>query len=116
VAEATRALVTEKVRQVFPGLEVAGVLARLDRYGAEEHHRERERVQLAVLKLSEEEGRDDPLHYVEVACADYRDVLAWAESPNLLRSPPNIDPRERARLIALDEAQYRAWLDGGNVR
>jgi len=97
-------------RRVFPGREPADVLAVLDRYGGESYHRERERVQLAILKLCEEEGRDDPTAYVETACADYRDVLAWAESPNLFRRPPTTDPAEREKLIAQDRAQYRAWL------
>jgi hypothetical protein len=112
VTEATRALVIEKIRQVFPEREVADVLALLDRYGAADHHRDKERVQLAILKLCDEEGRDDPTAYVETACADYRDVLAWAESPNLFGRIDCTDPDERARLIAQDRAQYVAWLEG----
>lgn len=108
----TRALVVQVVRRVFPGRELAEVLAVLDRYGAESHHRERERVQLAILKLCDGEARDDPTAYVEAACADYRDVLAWAESPNLSRRAVCKDPAERERLGALDRAQYRAWLAG----
>ena len=111
MTEATRALVMEKIRRVFPEREAADILALLDQYGAEDHHRERDRVQLAVLKLCDEEGRDDPAAYVEAACADYRDVLAWAESPNLFKRLHVKDKRERERLIAADKAQYRAWLE-----
>jgi len=111
VTKATREAVIEKIRQVFPEREVADVLAHLDRYGAEDYHRERERVQLAILKLCDEEGRADPADYVEAACGDYRDVLAWAESPHLMGRTHCEDAQERERLIAQDEAQYRAWLD-----
>jgi len=110
MTEATRALVIEKIGRVFPERKAADVLAVLDRYGWESHHRERDRVQLAILKLCDEEGRDDATGYIEAACVDYRDVLAWAESPNLIKRPPIDDERERARLIAADAAQYRAWL------
>jgi hypothetical protein len=110
VTEATRALVIEKIGQVFPEREVADVLPLLDRYGAANHHRDKERVQLAILKLCDEEGCDDPTAYVETACADYRDVLAWAESPNLSRTAICKDPVEREKLLARDRAQYLAWL------
>ena len=52
----------------------------LDSYGIEPYERERERVQVAILKLSagsEEKVRE----YVAVAKRDYRDVLFWAEYP-----------------------------------
>ena len=58
----------------------AGVLELLDSYGVEPYERERERVQVAILKLSagsEEKVRE----YVAVAKRDYRDVLFWAEYP-----------------------------------
>jgi hypothetical protein len=47
--------------------------------------KESSRVHLAILKLSE----GDPeklLDYIEAARIDYRDVLAWAEYPEQLRS------------------------------
>jgi hypothetical protein len=58
----------------------ARVLELLDTYGVESYERERERVQLDILKLSagsEEKVRE----YVGVAKRDYRDVLFWAEYP-----------------------------------
>ena len=111
MTKATRALVIAKIRQVFPGREVATVLAILDRYGARRGERARERVQLAVLKLCDEAKCADPADYVEIARADYRDVLAWAESPNLFRRTYCKDPALRRRLVAQDRAQYQAWLD-----
>ena len=58
----------------------ARVLELLDNYGVESYERERERVQVAILKLSagsEEKVRE----YLAVAKRDYRDVLFWAEYP-----------------------------------
>jgi hypothetical protein len=56
------------------------VLAPLDTYGVEAYERERDRVQLAILKLSA--GNEDRLREnVASAKGDYRDVLYWAEYP-----------------------------------
>src|SRR5437588_7538753 len=58
----------------------ARVLELLDSYGVESYERERERVQLGILKLSE--GNEEKLReFVAVAKRDYRDVLFWAENP-----------------------------------
>ena len=111
MSEATRALLRAKIAQVFPDRDAAEILAVLDRYGTEPHEPEPDRVQLAILKLCDEEGHDDPMHYVEAAKQDFRDVLAWAEYPNQMRRPATIAPKERAKLMRRDEAQYRAWLD-----
>jgi hypothetical protein len=56
------------------------VLELLDNYGVESYERERERVQLAILKMSE--GNEEKLReFVAVAKRDYRDMLFWAENP-----------------------------------
>ena len=112
MTKATRETVIAKIRQVFPEREAANVLAHLDRYGAEDDHREKERVQLAILKLCDEAKDADLANYIETACGDYRDVLAWAESPHLMGRTHCKDPQEREKLIAEDRAQYRAWLEG----
>ena len=65
----------------FPGLELAAVLSILDEYGTQAHERERERVQLAILKLSAGD-EDKLLHHVAAAKLDYRDVLMWSEEPD----------------------------------
>jgi hypothetical protein len=72
----------------------ARVLEWLDSYGVEPYARERERVQVAILKLSagsEEEVRE----YVAVAKRDYRDVLFWAEYPEESR----LDMPEKRRRV-----------------
>src|SRR5713101_4992282 len=68
------------VQKTFPESAHARVLELLDTYGVESYERERERVQLAILKLSE--GNEEKLReFVAVAKRDYRDVLFWAENP-----------------------------------
>src|SRR5438132_10450442 len=68
------------VQKTFPESAPVRVLGLLDTYGVESYERERERVQLAILKLSE--GNEEKLReFVAVAKRDYRDVLFWAENP-----------------------------------
>src|SRR5207248_6338981 len=68
------------VEATFPESAYARVLKLLDTYGIESYERERERVQVAILKLSE--GNEEKLReFVAVAKRDYRDVLFWAENP-----------------------------------
>lgn len=77
----------------------ARVLELLDSYGVEPDERERERVQLDILKLSggsEEKVRE----YVAVAKRDYRDVLFWAEYPEESRLDT---PEKRQRVRKMFE-------------
>jgi len=68
------------VQKKFPKDSWSRVLELLDSYGVESYERERERVQLAILKLSE--GNEQKLcEFVAVAKRDYRDVLFWADNP-----------------------------------
>ena len=68
------------VRRCFPEGAHASILELLDTYGVESYERERERVQLAILELSE--GNEEKLReFVAVAKRDYRDVLFWADNP-----------------------------------
>jgi hypothetical protein len=68
------------VQKTFPETSQSRVIELLDSYGVESYERERERVQLAILKLSE--GNEEKLRkFVAVAKRDYRDVLFWAENP-----------------------------------
>jgi hypothetical protein len=72
------------IQKTFPESAHTRVLELLDGYGVESYERERERVQLAVLKLSE--GNEEKLReFVAVAKRDYRDVLFWAENPEEAR-------------------------------
>jgi hypothetical protein len=96
-----------KIRQVFPDAEPADVQRQLDEYTGPE----RLRVQLAVVKLSDEDHRGSPTHYLDAARTDYRDVLAWAEYPQQLRPDWfTLSVIERARVLKADRQQYARWL------
>lgn len=104
-----------KLAALFPAFaERRAAQLLLEGYGSAAHEREAERVRLAILKLA---GADlDRLRrHVEMAKGDYRDVLAWAEYPAQSRSQSwRLPPKERARLVEQDRAQYQAWLDSDN--
>ena len=87
------------VQKTFPERARSRVLELLDSYGVEAYERERERVQLAILKLSE--GNEEKLReFVAVAKRDYRDVLFWAESPEEARLDT---PEKRERIKKMFE-------------
>ena len=76
----TRSMVLEKLREIFPEERCADALAALDLYGSAPDDQERDRVQLAALKLSA--GDLDRLRdLVFTAKGDPRDVIAPAEYP-----------------------------------
>ena len=111
VPSVSRADVVRIVRRDFPQVAEVTLLAILDDYGAADWQRERDRVQLAILKLAA--GNLDALkHYVEMACGDYRDVLAYAEYPGYFKlglSTPAASA-ERDRIFEADWDQYSEWL------
>jgi hypothetical protein len=87
--------VIASVQATFPKESWGCVLEMLDSYGVKLCERERERVQLDILRLSvgsEEKVRE----YVAVAKRDYRDVLFWAEYPEESRLDTP-EKRERVR-------------------
>jgi hypothetical protein len=91
--------VIAEVQKTFPERSWGHVLVLLDTYGVESHERERERVQLAILKLSganEEKLRE----FVAVAKCDYRDVLFWADNPKEAKLDT---PEKRERLRKMFE-------------
>ena len=99
----------EQINQVF---------ATLNDYGRETWHRERYRVQLAILKLAA--GDIDALHnHLEMARRDYRDVLAFAGYPGyfskILPNAKSSDPAH-AEVIDADWKQYQHWLSDDKNR
>lgn len=93
----------------------------LDSYGREEWQSERERVQLACLKLAAGDLRSLQ-QQVEVANLDYRDVLAGAEFPGQCRigfvgmsNLEKTDPKALEDLQLQDWEQYKAWLYRDNA-
>lgn len=84
-------------------------------YGSKPNERERDRVHLAVLKLSK--GRKDRLPgLVRLAAVDYRDVLAPAEFPEESSLGPRkmseLSPEEAEAVRRRDREQYLGWLEG----
>src|SRR5437867_1987575 len=95
----TRDEVVAVVQQIFPETSYSRVLELLGTYGVESYERERERVQLAILKLSE--GNEEKLReFVAIAKRDYRDVLFWAENPEEARLDT---PEKRERIKKMFE-------------
>jgi hypothetical protein len=79
----------------------------LHRYGGESWHREPLRVRMACLKIAD--GNVPALHQaVEVACRDYRDVLATAEYRHYAAAR---DAEARRIAIERDGAELRSWLE-----
>ena len=91
----SRGEVVAAIQATFLKSGRARVLELLDSYGVESYERERERVHLAILKLSG--GSEEKLReFVAVAKRDYRDVLFWAENPDEARLDTP-EKRERVR-------------------
>ena len=109
--EPSRELVRQLAQRLFPGVQEAIVLEILDRYGTESYERERDRVQVAVLKLSN--GDLERLKtMVSHAKMDYRDTLAAAEYPGEFRAYLGVEraPAEKERIRQEDRRQYLEWL------
>jgi hypothetical protein len=101
------------IRRDFPGEQMTDIMAILNQYGNRswQGEPERERVQLAALKLAE--GDIEALRReILTAKSDYRDVLAHAENPEYFRNlnAGKLSDDERERLFERDWSQYQAWL------
>jgi len=106
-----RDLVIAKAKQSFPDEALEEILEILDLYGQERHEREKERVQVAVLKLAQ--GRIEKLRAsLAAAKTDYRDVLAWAEYPEEVRRDTwKMEDQEVKQIRERDRKQYIDWLN-----
>ena len=85
-------------------------------YGEASYEQEADRVQLAVLKLSEG-AVETALAMVAAAKQDYRDVLMWAEYPEQSRTPPppqriltKVERNHLEQARRRDRKQYETWL------
>lgn len=103
--------VVRVIRRDFPLYPESDVLAVLDQYGGAEWERERDRVQLAVLKLADGDLKALKLH-TETARRDYRDVLTPAEYPkySALEWSALSGREEFAQIYEEDWNQYLHWL------
>jgi hypothetical protein len=111
----SRDLVLKKLGECFPDPQVAAeALAILDSYGTKSWHRERERVQLAILMQSE--GKLERLRQLAgLADKDFRDALVGAEYPEELQASSNTSPQEMSEIRKRDREQYEAWLLSGGA-
>jgi hypothetical protein len=78
-AEGDHNQVRRAVRAAFPNEDVESIMDLLQLYGLQAYERERERVQLAIVKISKGDI-DSLLEFISAAKRDYRDVLMWADS------------------------------------
>ena len=99
----TREDVLAAIRRDFAKDRWEQVLSALNAYGAGDP--ERERVQLAILKLCA--GEEHKLQeYVRVAKQDYRDILLWADHPAEARidtAEKKEEIRDGLRKLGLEE-------------
>lgn len=94
----SREEVVAAVHAAFAASDAATVLAVLDLYGIEPYERERERVQLAIISLSE--GSEDKLlQLVQSAKTDYRDILFWQEAGPITPEQGKTEQEAALRII-----------------
>ena len=111
----TRELVLKKLHDCFPDPDAAdAALAILDTYGTEKWHREKDRVHLALLKVSA--GKlDDLRRNVHGAQTDYRDTLVAAEFLGEWMAPAHTSAEQLLVIAQADRAKYEAWLRSGGA-
>jgi hypothetical protein len=108
---APRQLVLKKLREEFPDPQIGKeALTLLDTYGTESWHREKDRVHLALLKLSAG-SLEELRRSVESAKSDFRNVLVGAEYPEEFVASSKTSPQEMKAIRARDRAQYEVWMN-----
>jgi hypothetical protein len=108
--EPSRDLAHKKLRDCFPNSgEASDALKILDAYGTEIWHREKNRVHLALLKVSEGSLENLRLH-TRGAQTDFRDTLVLAEFPEEGRASSKTPADEMIAIRVRDRNQYEAWL------
>ena len=111
IPEVTEQDVIRVVRRDYPE-DASAVLQELAKYGGASWHGELPRVHLAILKLAAGDASQVAAN-TEIACVDYRDVLAAAEYPNYMRESPQTLARDSSLvrdIIDRDWKQYQQWL------
>ena len=112
----TRELVILKANQIFPNYDISEIMQILDAYGKEKYEYEKERVQLAILKICKDDKGDLELlkKLVEWAKIDYRDPLWNAEyskqSSIEYTSWVKMREKEQREIEKEDLKQYLKWL------
>ena len=102
-----------KIKKMWPDADPHEILDLLNEYGTESYETGRTRVQLAILKLSGGDRERLP-DLVKMAKADWRDVLAYAEYPEEMKTAPSkmrdMPENEAQAIRQRDREQYEKWL------
>jgi hypothetical protein len=106
--------VLNKIKKYWPDQDPERIIKILQGYGQEKYEEDSPRIQLAIIKLSD--GDLDKLEeYVNLAKRDYRDVLAFAEYPEEIRTGfvgmEKLSEEEAKALRGRDREQYLSWLE-----
>ena len=108
-----QAIYTSALSKLFPDSASQDEAAMiLTQYGTEKYHREPDRVKAAILKLCENDP-DKLTYWTKQACADYRDILTWAEYPESSKrwSLRTKNPEKYRQIQEQDRQQYLAWIE-----
>jgi hypothetical protein len=111
VARPTRSDVLRVAAREFPGDQTFEVLRLLGGCASSADEGIRDRIHAAVLKLAG--GNIECLRQmIEIAKADFRDVIAPAEYPRYLnaQNPSRLSAPEQQAIFDADWAEYHAWL------
>lgn len=83
----------------------------LSQYGKESYHQEPDRIKVAILKLCEN-NPENLTSLTAQACADFRDILAWAEYPESSKrwSLKAKNPEKYHKILEKDRQQYLMWV------
>ena len=101
------------VKRDFPRSDHGAVSAMLEEYGRKSWQREADRVRLAVLRLAERDLQR-LRQSMDIALADYRDVLSYAEYPDYSRRVHpgrELSPKDIRGIVEADWEQYQTWLN-----
>lgn len=108
----TRDMVLKILSRYYSQNDINRIMKILDEYGSESWQPAKERVQLAIIKLSQ--GDEYKLRKnVEHAKIDCDDILWPAEEPNLTAALDlaSLTQEEIQRLQDVDRKQYLDWLN-----
>lgn len=107
-ATVTRTDVIRIIQRDFPNEHPESLLALLDAYGQADWQREKDRVQVAILKLC----RGDLSKLAAIvteAQADYREVINPAEYPIQIHAQFYLSSRS-PEFVTADLEQYKSWF------
>lgn len=112
--EYTRELVYKKVSQLFPEQDRERIMDILNWYGHGACQPAKESVQLAVLKLAQN-NEEKIRKLIDLALVDRPEDVLWpAEEPNFsaVKDVASLAEEEIKRIQEKDRKQYLDWLNG----